>query len=125
MSIHTTGAGSPAPAGPYSHVVQRGGLVVTAGQVGVDPGTNSPVGDDVRSQTRQALTNLISALAEARVPASNILRINVYLTDPRHFAAMNEVYAEMLEPPYPARTTVYVGLNPGLLVEVDALAVSS
>ncbi len=125
MSTHITGTKSPAPAGPYSHVVRMGGFVATAGQVGIDPATGTPAGDDVQSQTRQALRNLLSALAGAQVPPSQILRITVYLTDPAHFTAMNEVYAETLESPYPARTTVYVGLNPGLLIEVDALAISS
>ena len=36
---------------------------------------------------------------------------------------MNEVYREMLPEPFPARTTVYVGLPPGILVEIDMLAV--
>jgi len=47
----------------------------------------------------------------------------VYLTDPADFAEMNDAYTELIREPYPSRTTVYVGLRPGLLVEIDALAV--
>jgi 2-iminobutanoate/2-iminopropanoate deaminase len=36
---------------------------------------------------------------------------------------MNEVYTTFVTTPFPARTTVYVGLPPGMLVEIDALAV--
>ena len=47
----------------------------------------------------------------------------VYLTDVAHFAEMNDAYREFFEESFPARTTVYVGLPEGLLVEIDALAV--
>lgn len=124
MNAHITGTQSPPPAGPYSHVVRLGGVVATAGQVGIDPQTGHPVGDDVASQTSQAIDNLVAALADAEVTLADVLRVNVYLTDPSHFAAMNEAYAQKMTEPYPARTTVYVGLNPGLLVEIDALAVA-
>jgi enamine deaminase RidA (YjgF/YER057c/UK114 family) len=54
--------------------------------------------------------------------------VRVYLTDTDHFAELNEIYNEYLESqdlkaPPPARTTVYVGLPKGLLIEADALAV--
>jgi enamine deaminase RidA (YjgF/YER057c/UK114 family) len=49
--------------------------------------------------------------------------LRVYLTDAGHFAEFNAVFAEFVTEPYAARTTVYVGLAPGLLVEIDALAV--
>jgi hypothetical protein len=48
---------------------------------------------------------------------------NIYLTDPAHLAEMNGAYAAAVGEPFPARTTVYMRLPPGLLVEADALAV--
>jgi enamine deaminase RidA (YjgF/YER057c/UK114 family) len=53
----------------------------------------------------------------------DVIMFRVYLTDTAHFAEMNQAYQEFLAEPYPARTTVYVGLPAGLLVEIDALAV--
>lgn len=47
----------------------------------------------------------------------------MYLTDTQYFAAMNEVYRSYFDEPFPARTTVYVTLPAGMLIEVDALAV--
>ena len=44
----------------------------------------------------------------------------MFFTD---FAPMNEVYKELITEPFPARTTVFVGLPPGAKVEIDALAV--
>ncbi len=49
-------------------------------------------------------------------------KLTVYLTRVEDFVAMNQVYATVFSEPYPARTTVYVGLPPGLLVEIDAVA---
>jgi len=56
------------------------------------------------------------------------MMIRVYLTDVDHFAEMNAIYNTYFEEqgltqPPAARTTVYVGLPAGLLVEIDALAV--
>jgi 2-iminobutanoate/2-iminopropanoate deaminase len=115
------GHGLPAPAGPYSHAVRIGALGHTAGQVGVDATTGAVAGPDCASQTRLALENLRRALAMLGAGPADVLRCGVYLTDVDDFAAMNEEYARFFTKPYPARTTVYVGLPPGLLVEVDAL----
>ncbi len=55
---------------------------------------------------------------------ADIIKVTVYLTDTAHFAAMNEVYRETFSEPYPARSTVYLTLPAGMLIEVDALAVA-
>ena len=49
--------------------------------------------------------------------------MRVFLTDTSQFEEMNAVYETAFSEPRPARTTVYVGLPTGLLVEIDALAV--
>jgi 2-iminobutanoate/2-iminopropanoate deaminase len=115
-------SGLPTAAGPYSQVAGIGKLIAVSGQVGVDPATGQIV-DGVTAQTRQALANLHAALAAAGAGPQDVLRVGVFLTDVRHFADVNEVYAEAFDAPYPARVTVYVGLPLGLLVEIDALAV--
>ncbi|WP_269439759.1 RidA family protein, partial [Streptomyces clavuligerus] len=58
----------------------------------------------------------------------DVMMMRVYLTDVDHFAEMNQIYNEYFEQqgltaPPSARTTVYVGLPAGLLIEIDALAV--
>lgn len=113
----------PPPAGPYSHSVRVGNVVQCAGQVGRRP--DGALVDGVGAQTRQALSNVLAALAASGADESDIVSVRVFLTDTSHFAEMNAAYAELLSEPYPARTTVYVGLPPGVLVEIDALAVIS
>lgn len=113
---------APAPAGPYSPAVAIGRLVHTAGQVGVDAGTRAPLAG-VEAQTRAALEHVRDALQAAGASLDDVLRVGVFLTRREDFAAMNAVYREFFSAPFPARTTVYVGLPEGLLVEIDALAV--
>ncbi|MFL6073721.1 MAG: RidA family protein [Mycobacteriales bacterium] len=121
-SIGYSTSGAPAPAGPYSQGVRRGSVLALAGQAGFDPATGQLV-DGVAAQTRQALTNLGAVLAEAGASFADVVMMRVYLTDPEHFAVMNQVYSEFVTAPFPGRTTVYVGLPPGMLVEIDGLAV--
>jgi 2-iminobutanoate/2-iminopropanoate deaminase len=114
---------APAPAGPYSQSARVGQIVAAAGQGGSDPTTGRLIGDDVRSQTRQALANVRAALAASGASMDDVIRVGVFLVDVDDFAAINEVYAEALSAPPPARTTVYVGLPGGMKVEIDAVAV--
>jgi reactive intermediate/imine deaminase len=96
-------------------------MVFSAGQSGHTP--DGQLSDDVGDQTRQCLANVLAVLESAGASESDVVKVGVYLTDIAHFAAMNEVYATVFDSPYPARTTVYVGLPPGMLVEIDAVAV--
>lgn len=121
-TVYTSKA-APAPGGPYNHAIRRGPVLALAGQVGIDPETGSLVEGGVAEQTRRALENLKAVLAEAGASFADVIMARVYLTDVAHFAEMNEVYAEVVGEPYPCRTTVYVGLPAGMLVEIDALAV--
>ena len=114
---------APPPVGPYSQSARIGNLVYTAGQGADDPATGELAGSDIETQTRQCLANVRSVLEAAGASLDDVLRVGVFLTDTAHFEGMNAVYREVFGEPYPARTTVYVGLPGALLVEIDALAV--
>lgn len=118
-----TTADAPVPRAAYSQAVRRGNVLQVAGQGPVDPATDVFVDGGVAEQTRQTLTNVRTILHAAGADFDDVMMMRVYLTDPEHFAAMNEVYGTFVEAPFPARTTVYVGLPPGMLVEIDAMAV--
>lgn len=107
---------------PYSPVVRCGPIIHTAGQVGESP-DDGTVPDDFGAQARLAFANLRRVLRAAGADAGDVVRVGVYLTSFEHFEVMNRVYLEQFSPPYPARTTVTVGLPEGLLIEVDAMAV--
>jgi 2-iminobutanoate/2-iminopropanoate deaminase len=72
---------------------------------------------------RRTLRNVNTVLAAAGASMDDVIMLRVYLTDVAHFGEMNQAYGEFVSEPFPARTTVYVGLPAGLLVEIDALAV--
>jgi reactive intermediate/imine deaminase len=114
---------APAPVGPYSQSVRVGNMISVAGQVGFDPATGIVVSDDVAEQTAQTFRNIATILATQGASLDDVIRVDVYLTDVNHFDAMNSVYAQEFTKPYPARTTVYVGLPPTVLVEITVLAV--
>jgi 2-iminobutanoate/2-iminopropanoate deaminase len=113
--------GAPPPSGPFSQSVRVGSVVAAAGQVGIMP--DGTAVDGVGPQTRQALANVAKVLEASGASLDDVVTMRVFLTDTSQFAEMNEVYAEAFRAPYPARTTVYVGLPDGFLVEIDALAV--
>ncbi|MEJ2857308.1 MULTISPECIES: RidA family protein [unclassified Saccharothrix] len=115
---------APTPVASFSQGVIKGNILQVAGQVGVDPATGEVVGDTVAEQTRQALRNVAAVLEAGGSSLDDVMMMRVYLTDTSQFGEMNEVYNEFVkQQPFPARTTVYVGLPEGLLVEIDALAV--
>ncbi|MFJ6455484.1 RidA family protein [Paenarthrobacter sp. NPDC091669] len=99
-------------AAPFSHYVEHGNIGYTAGIIGQRPSTGELVSDDVSQQCDAMLSNLQILLHEQGLTLRDLLRTTVYLTDYRDFAAINDVFAERLYEPYPARTTVQVASLP-------------
>ncbi|MBI4417452.1 MAG: RidA family protein [Ignavibacteriales bacterium] len=118
-------ANAPAPIGPYNQaIVVDGKTIYTAGQIGLDPKTNTLAGDDIRAQTRQVIKNLEAILVAAGTSMKSVVKTTVFLKDMEEFAAMNEVYAEFFSEAAPARSTVEVARLPrDVKVEIEAIAV--
>ncbi|MEU9398475.1 RidA family protein [Streptomyces sp. SID4985] len=123
---HTT------PPAKFSHGVRKGNILQVAGQVGFLPAEEGKdraiAGPTLREQTLQTFANVKAILDEGGASWDDVMMIRVYLTDVDHFAEMNEIYNAYFEEqgltqPPAARTTIYVGLPAGLLIEIDALAV--
>ena len=121
VAIHPEG--TKIPTVPLTHGIRKGNILQVAGQVAFDPSTNEIVGTTVTEQTRQVMHNVQSILEAGGATLDDVVMCRVYLTDTAHFGEMNDAYREFFEESFPARTTVYVGLPEGLLVEIDALAV--
>lgn len=120
-TVHTDSA--PAAIGPYSQGLWAGDLFFSAGQVGLHPGTMEMVEGDVGTQTRRVMLNLSAVLEAAGLSFSDVVKTTIFLADMADFAAVNEVYAESFEPPYPARSTVAVRELPrGARVEIEVIA---
>jgi reactive intermediate/imine deaminase len=111
---------------PLSAAVRGDGVVYASGQVPVDPRTRQVVDGGIEAQTRQTLENLKATLALAGASLGDVVKVNIFLTDMSHFAAMNGVYREYFASEPPARTTVgTTGLaNPAMLIEIEAIALA-
>ena len=119
--IETSNA--PGAIGPYSQGMVTGRLVFTSGQIPLDPATGEVVEGGIEAQARQSLTNVKAILAEAGVSMDQVIKTTVFLKDMNDFAAMNAVYAEFFQEPYPARSAVQVAKLPkDVLVEIEAIA---
>ena len=115
---------APAAIGPYSQAIDLGSIVITSGQLPIDPATGAfPEG--IKEQTRQSLTNVKSILEAAGLSMDSVVKTTVFLSDMNNFGAMNEVYATFFtEGSYPARSAVEVARLPkDALVEIEVIAV--
>jgi 2-iminobutanoate/2-iminopropanoate deaminase len=114
---------APAAVGPYSQGVQAAGLVFTAGQLGLVPGSKEFAGHDIESQTRQALENVKAVLEAGNSCLEHVVKTTVFLADMGEFARMNAVYAEFFPEHPPARSAVQAAALPlGGRVEIEAIA---
>ena len=115
---------APAAIGPYSQAIEANGFVYASGQLPIDPETGEFAVGGIKEQTRQSLTNAKAILEAAGTNLSNAVKTTVFLNSMGDFAAMNEVYAEFFQQPYPARSAVAVEKLPkAALVEIEVIAV--
>lgn len=116
---------APAAIGPYSQAIQaQGKTIYVSGQLPVDPATGAFAGEDIQSQTRQSLENIKAILATAGADMSSVVKTTVLLKHIADFGAMNEIYAQYFQQPFPARAAFQVGALPkDALVEIECVAV--
>ena len=121
-ALHTDNA--PAAIGPYSQAIKAGNMIYVSGQLPIDPATGEFAGSDIESQTRQSLTNVKKILESAGAGMQHVVKTTVLLADIADFAAMNGVYAEFFEAPFPARAAFQVAALPkAAKVEIEVVAV--
>ena len=114
---------APKAIGPYSQAIEANGLIITSGQLPIDPATGEFAPGGIKEQTRQSITNAKAILEEAGIGLGNVMKTTVFLSDMNDFAAMNEVYAEFFSEPFPARSAIAVKTLPkNALVEVECIA---
>lgn len=101
-----------------SQIVCYGNLVWTAGQVAQDPS------QDIAGQTQQILSQIDKLLADAGTNKSRLISANIWVSDIRQFAQMNEVWDAWVDVENPpARACVESRLaRPELLVEIQVVA---
>ena len=114
---------APGAIGPYSQAIRTGNLIFVSGQLPVDPSTGHFAEGGIKELTRQSLLNIQHILEEAGTDMSHVVKTTVFLADMADFAAMNEVYAQFFEAPFPARSAVAIKTLPkNARVEIECIA---
>ena len=114
------------PGGHWPLFIDGGAVVITSGQLPIDPATGVFAEGGVAGQTRQSLLNVQAVLAAAGLTMDHVIKTTVFLNDMNDFAEMNQVYASFFEKEAPARSAVEVARLPkDALVEIEAIAVRS
>ena len=120
-AIHTEKA--PAAIGPYSQAIKAGNFIYASGQLPIDPATGAFPEGGIQEQTHQSLRNAKAILEEAGTDLAHVVKTTVFLSDIANFGAMNEVYSQYFQAPFPARSAVAVkDLPKGALVEIEVIA---
>ena len=115
---------APEAIGPYSQAVKVGDTVWLSGQIPLIPGTSELVSNNIKDQTTQAFTNLAAIAVAAGGSLDKAVKINISLVDLSHFASVNEIMAQFISPPFPARACVQVAALPkGAQIEIEAILV--
>lgn len=123
--LHTDAA--PAAIGPYVQGVDLGNMVMTSGQIPVNPVTGE-VSSDIKAQARQSLDNVKAVVESSGLTVSDIVKMTVFVKDLNDFVAVNEVYGAFFDEynvaNYPARSCVEVARLPkDVGIEIEAIAV--
>ena len=99
-----------------------GGLLVTSGQLGLDPVTNT-LPDSIEKQAEQSLKNIQAIVEAAGFQLTDIVKTTVFLKNMSDFAVVNQIYADFFGDHKPARSCVEVSQLPkGGLIEIEVTA---
>ena len=109
----------------YSRAVRVGPHVHVSGTTATDDDGNVVGVDDPYEQTRQALSNVEAALAEAGASFADVVRTRLFVTDIDRWEAVGDAHAEAFADVRPATSMVEVSrlIDPAMLVEVEATAI--
>ena len=110
MSIKRYGTPTKPGALPFSKAAGADGWLFVSGQV-------------PRDADGEIVTGNITVLESAGYCLEDVVRVNVFLDDPRDFAGFNKVYAQFFTAEHaPARVCVQAMMMSDLRVEVDCVA---
>ena len=110
----------------FSHATVAGDFIYVSGTLGTLPDSFDLVEGGTGAQTRQTLANIRAILGEAGADLSDVVKVNVFLTDLGTFQEMNEAYMEAFGENPPARITVgCAALALDAAVEIDCVAYRS
>ncbi len=117
---------APAAIGPYVQGVDLGNIIITSGQIPLDPQTGN-IADEITAQTRQALTNIKAIVEAAGLKVGDIVKTTLFVKDLNDFDRINTTYAAFFtehHASFPARSCIEVARLPkDVKIEIEAIAV--
>ena len=123
MTIKRYGTGGTGAGGqplPFARAVEADGWLYVSGQVAMEGG--EIVKGGCVAESRKTVDNLIAILNEAGYGLDDVVRVGVWLDDPRDFWSFNGVYAEYFGANPPARACVQSRMMVDCKVEVECVA---
>lgn len=114
---------APKALGPYSQGYVHNGIFYSAGQIPINPATDTIEAITIEEQTEQVCKNLAAVLDAAGSSFDNVIKTTCFLANMEDFATFNEVYAKYFVSK-PARSCVAVKTLPkNVLCEIELIAV--
>ena len=123
MSMRRIGSAQTGAGGahlPFARAVEADGWLYVSGQVAMVDG--QVVDGGIIPQAHQAIKNIIAILEEAGYALEDVVRVGVWLDDPRDFGAFNAVFAEYFGANPPARACVQSSMMIDCKIEIDCVA---
>ncbi len=115
---------APDAIGTYSQAVKTGNTVYISGQIPLNPDTMEVVNSSFEAAAHQVFRNLAAVANAAGGSLADAVKLNISMTDLANFASVNEVMAQYVDEPYPARAAVGVASLPkGVPIEIEAILV--
>lgn len=102
-------------------------LLFVSGQVAVDEQGQLVAAGDLEGQARATFENVGRVLEQAGMTFANVVQLGVYLTDIadlRTFARVRDEFVDTAEPPASTAVGVTGLAMPGMMIEVNAIAVA-
>lgn len=116
-------AQAPQAIGTYSQAIRAGTTIYLSGQIGLDPVSMQLV-EGIDAQVHRVFQNLQAVASAAGANLDDAVKLTVFLTDLANFPKLNEIMAQYLKQPFPARSAVGAAQLPrGALVEIEAILV--
>ncbi|WP_434526056.1 2-iminobutanoate/2-iminopropanoate deaminase [Photorhabdus asymbiotica] len=126
MSYEINTDKAPAAIGPYVQGVDLGSMVITSGQIPVNPETGD-VAEDIAAQARQSLENVKAIVEKAGLTVGDIVKTTVFVKDLNDFSTVNATYEAFFKEhnaSFPARSCVEVARLPkDVKIEIEAIAI--
>ena len=119
---------APTAVGTYSQAVAitGGTTIYLSGQIPLVPETMEVAEGGIEAQIHQVFLNLTAVCEASKGSLSDIVKLNIFLTDLNNFATLNEIMSSYFVEPYPARAAIGVNELPkGVSVEMDGVMVTS